>query len=121
MNVRAGRQEDVGPETGQVVPVRPAPLPPVPLQHATVLVAGLALLAASLPSYTLGSIYPAYMTVRSLQAGQEKGRTDRERWLQFWTVLACLHLLLAITDPLLSWSPAYWLAKGSCSNYDSLL
>jgi len=64
--------------------------------------------AAQLLSGLIGFIYPAYHSVRALNA---KKKDEEHRWLTYWVVFSFFHVVEFFSDHLVWWVPAYWLAK----------
>ena len=56
----------------------------------------------------VGFVYPSY---QSLQAVLSEDQEDDLTWLRYWVVLAAVHLVEMVVDPLVDFFPGYLLAK----------
>merc|ERR1712014_381317 len=56
----------------------------------------------------IGFAYPSY---QSLQAAMTEDPEDDLQWLRYWVVLATVHMIELVVDPLVDFFPGYLLAK----------
>merc|ERR1711934_1018120 len=56
----------------------------------------------------VGFAYPSY---QSLQAAMTEDPDDDLQWLRYWVVLATVHMIELVVDPLVDFFPGYLLAK----------
>merc|ERR1711990_614051 len=57
----------------------------------------------------VGFIYPAYKSLQAVMT--EEDQEDDLTWLRYWVVLAAVHMVELVVDPLVDFFPGYLLAK----------
>ena len=57
----------------------------------------------------LGSVWPAYASYRAVLSGRPE---QHKQWLMYWIAYTFFAVFELAADPLVSWLPLYWEAKG---------